>query len=160
MSPAYMRFSLVTGIWVQSSVIAVLTVFCAFTSIISFLAEELDERTNHKAFSVEIDALSHKLDEWLNQFHQVHVMVENLKEYFSLILTLFAFYAFIHSPHHICAMMLDIYVEDDGNGSLINLSFDFYNKLLFTLMLCVRLGTIVTVCHQLEDSVIVFTLTK
>lgn len=75
-----MSLSFATGIWVQSSAIAVLTLFRALVLVTSLLAEELDKKTNEKTFPTESDAFSLALDEWLHKFYQLQCLAETRKD--------------------------------------------------------------------------------
>ena len=90
-SPAFIPLSWITGIWVQSSVIAVLTLFCALTWTTSLLAKELDNRTKEEEFLVEGNALSSALDDWLRLFDKLHLLVDSINDFFHAILAITVF---------------------------------------------------------------------
>lgn len=151
MLPVYMKLSYVIGIWVQLSVIAVLTLFCTFILITSLLAEQLDEKTKEEVFLTEGDSelLSFSLKEWLSQFNQLHILVERIKDCFSPILAIVIFYLAIQFPYE--AYLLVMYIMQIIHGfqppeplNLILLRF---------LKLLLRLGTIVFAVQQLQDKV-------
>ena len=85
--PIVRKLSLATGIWVQLSIIAVLTVFCALVLVTALLAEELDDRTKEEAFPVDEDGLALALDGWFKQLNHLHILEEMIQDFFSPILT-------------------------------------------------------------------------
>ncbi len=156
MSTVKTLMAITAGFWAKSSVIAVLTVFCVLISTTSLLAEEMDERTKEETFSGGKEATSIALDEWLGQFHQLHLIVEKMKDCFSLILALTVFHLFVNFPYITLVF---------ANAILINRPPTIYFSFLWdilsnvaplTIMLSIRLTTISTVCHQLRDKVTAF----
>lgn len=140
--PDYMKLSAIIGIWVRSSVIPVLTLFCALVLIASLLTEELDERTKKEAFATDGDAL----DDWLDQFDKLHIFVENIKNFFTPILAITVIYFFVQFPYQVFDIIRDIWILKPAGQRIPQL-------LTIVLMFSVRLVFIVAVCQQLQDKV-------
>jgi len=156
-SPIVRKLSLATGIWVQLSIIAVLTVFCALVLVTALLAEELDDRTKEEAFPTDRDALSIALDDWLKQLNHLHILVERIQDCFSPILTLTFVYCFIHFPYIVFDLMIGVLVKTDIYYEIKGSFFPYIHPLAVTmsyaLMLSVRMAIIVTVCRRLKNKV-------
>ncbi len=149
--PAFMKLSTVSGIWVQASVIAVLTLLCALVLVTSMLAEEMDERTKEEAFLVENETSSSALDDWLSQLNKLHILIEKIKGLFSPILTLYVFYIFVEFPCRVYELIQYI-------PALKNIDWMQFSPTVFSIfMLSLRLGTIVAAIHQLQQKVISLT---
>lgn len=112
MSAIYKQLSTTTTIWAQSYIIAIMTLFCAFVLVTSLLAEELDKRTTETDFPTERDGITLALDNWLNQFHQLYLMVERINECFGPILAITLFYYFVFFPYKVFGFMRDVIVID------------------------------------------------
>lgn len=142
MSPLSTNLASITGIWVQSAVIAVLTIFCALVLVASLLAEELDNRTKEETF---IPSLSAALDDWLTQFHQLNVLVERIQDVFSQILAFTLFQVFVQFPYQI-----DIFI-----GKILNPAYSpLLSQIISNIMMnFIQLSTIVFVCQQLQNKV-------
>ena len=141
--------SYATGIWIHSSTMAVLTLICALILVTSLLVEELDQRTEVEVLTLSTDGitLSLALDNWLRQFDQLHLLIEMVKDFTSPILTLTVLYYVVESPgladtliRYVLSFPVIKWVQ------LFSLTFDI-------LMVSLRLGTIVTVCHNLQVKV-------
>lgn len=156
MPPVYANVSLGTGIWVQSSVIAVLTLFCALVvSITSLLAEELHKKRKEESFSTDDgDKLSFELDEWLTQFHEIRCLVESIQEFFSLILAFSMFYYFVHFPYQ--AFELLNYLSNRNLVNYRNFYYIFEEIISVILLFSLRLGTFVTVSNELKKKVYLY----
>jgi len=102
--PAINKPALGMRIWIQSSVIAVLTLFCALVWLASQLAEELAGKKARESLfwnREEEDAgPSLELEKWMNQFHILSVFVENIDNVFSPILVLTMFLKAIRFSEH------------------------------------------------------------
>lgn len=152
-SPALIPLSWITGIWVQSSVIAVLTLFCALILTTSLLAEELDKRTIEEAFPVEENALSFAIEDWLSKFNKLLFLVDIISDFFQPILAITVFYYFDHFPlsayNFLTSFLTKTYGKKDQaywKGILI--------LILPLLMDILRIGTIAIVCQQLQVKVL------
>ncbi len=151
-SPALIPLSWMTGIWVQSSVIAVLTLFCALIWTTSLLAEELDKRTKEEGFPVERDALSYALDDWLSQFDKLYLLVDDINDWFKTILAIATFYFFNHFPLS-AFTFLNYFFMDVNEGT--EQTWEIVSvKILPLLMDLLRFCTIAIVCQQLQVKVL------
>lgn len=155
MSPIYKQLSLITTIWARSYIIAIFTLFCTLVLVTSLLAEELDKRTTDTAFSKKKNGLTLALDNWLNKFHQLYLLVERINECFSPILAITVFYYFVFFPYKVFGFMHDVIVIDSETNLSRLWSRIPYNISYSFLMLFVRLVTIVNVCDQLQGKVII-----
>ena len=155
--PIVRKLSLATGIWVQLSIIAVLTVFCALVLVTALLAEELDDRTKEEAFPDDRDGLSLALDGWFKQLNHLHILVEMIQHCFSPILTLTFLYYFIQFPYIIFELMIGVLRKTNFRYEIKCQFFPFIHPvaqtLSYALMLFVRMGIIVSVCRQLQNKV-------
>ena len=151
MPPAFTIVSLGTGMWVQSSVIAVLTLFCALISISSLLAKELNDRTKKETFRGDGEKFSFALDEWLSQFHKLHCLVESIQEYFSPLLVFTIFYYFFHFPYQ--SFELFKYMFNRNLVNHLNFNYIFREIASVFVLFSLRLGTIVIVGKELKEKV-------
>ena len=94
--PAVNKPAIAMIIWIQSSVIAVVTLFCTLVSLASLLVEEFHKRikksylwSRKKYGNTKITSL--ELDQWLNQFHILNLFIENIMDIFRPILVLIIF---------------------------------------------------------------------
>ena len=145
-SPAYMQMSFITKIWVQSSAIAVLSLFCAFILVASSLTEELNLRTKEETFfTAKSSTVSMTLDSWFDQFHQLLLLVERIKECFNPILVITVFYFFVKFTDQVFNTIKDVCRLGE------------FGLTIWLFVLIIRFGTIVIVCQQLQYKVFTFT---
>lgn len=140
MTPVYRELSLVTGLWVHLSIIAIFNLFCALVSIASLLAEELDKRTKEKAFPTDRKALSFAIENWFIEFDRLYVMVERINKCFGPIVALAVAYYFVQFPSIVQNVLMEGFFPD-------------YSSYLCKTLIFIRLCTIITVCNQLETKV-------
>ena len=94
--PTVNKPALAMRIWIQSSVIAVVTLFCTFVSLASLLVDEFHKRTKKSSFlnnkkHGNTKKSSLELDKWLHQFHILNLFIENIRDFFEPILVLTIF---------------------------------------------------------------------
>ncbi len=94
--PAVNKPALVMRIWIQSSVIAVVTLYCTLVSLASLLVDGFHKRTKKSSFlnnkkHGNTKKSSLQLDKWLNQFHILNLFIENIMDLFGPILVLTIF---------------------------------------------------------------------
>lgn len=151
-SPACIPISWITGIWVQSSLIAVLTFFCALILTASLLAEALDKRTKEGGFPMEENEMSSALEDWLSQFDKLNLLVDSINDFFNAILAITVFYYFNHFPLSVFNFLDYFIMKMFGKTSKtwkVILKFS-----LPVLMFVLRFATIAIVCQQLQVKVI------
>lgn len=138
------------GIWLHSSVMAVLTFICGLILVTSLLAEEIDQRTEVQflTFSTDGDALSLALENWLRQFDQLHLLVEMVKDFSSPILAITIFYYFTKFPGFADTLIRYLMIHP-----FMITWVQLFSLIFNILMISLRLGTIVTICNQLQDKV-------
>ena len=140
-------------IWIQSSVIAVLTLFCALVWLASQLAEELAGKKARESLfwnREEEDAgPSLELEKWMNQFHILRVFVENIDNVFSPILVLTMFLKMIRFSEHFLKTLVFLKFHQSWNSFL----FWIPNRGIFMLTDSISLFMIVMVSQQLENKV-------
>jgi len=150
---AFIPLSWITGFWVQSSVIAVLTLFCALIWTTSLLAEELNKRTKDEAFPVEENALSFSIEDWLIKFNKLHLLVDRISDFFQPILAITVFYYFDHFPLSLFAFLKSFLKKPIRKPVPTNWKSVFF-FILPLLMDFLRFGTIAIVCQQLQVKVL------
>jgi len=151
-SPELVPCSWITGILVQSSDTAVLTLFCALIWTTSLLAEELDNRTKEEGFLLEGDAVSSALDDWLCLLDKIYLLVESVNDLFNGILAIAAFYYFSHFPLSTFTFLDYFFMKTKGKTT--KTWGKIFINMLPMLMDVLRLGTIAFVCQQLQIKVL------
>jgi len=91
--PTVNKPALAMRIWIQSSVITVVALFCTLVSLASMLVDEFHKRTKKSSFwnsknHGKKEIFSLELDKWLNQFHILNLFIENIMDIFTPILVL------------------------------------------------------------------------
>jgi len=151
--PAINKPALGMRIWIQSSVIAVLTLFCALVWLASLLAVELAGKKARESLFLnreENDAgPSLELEKWMNQFHILSVFIENIDNVFSPILVLTMFLKTIRFSEHFFRTLIFMLKSPSWNGFL----YWIPNRGIFMLTDSISLFMIVFVSQQLENKV-------
>lgn len=143
MPPIYIQFSSIIGVWIRSSAAPVLTLFCALVLVASLLAEELNNQTNIEAFSTE---RKNNLNEWFNNFNQLHIIADSIKDCFNPILAITVVYFFFQFPCSVYNIILNVFMNSAP-------SFIIFQNMYFIFMLSLRFGTVAIVCQHLRDKV-------
>jgi len=147
LSPVYKKLGFVASIWVQSSVVAILTLFCALAWTASLLAEELEKRAIPEAHFPKENREHYKraMDDWLSQFHLFNSLVERIDDFFNPIITVTVSYFFF-------ILSFCFFVSLDSLPH-VGEAFGHFTRPYPALMLYSRLATVVFVCHQLRTKV-------
>lgn len=95
-SSFYGKMAYPIGIWVQSSMIAVLSVLCNLMWTASLLAEELDEKTiEFENMDDEDGRPSLEQEKWLGQFNLLTNFIEEINNFFGYIMILTLLHTFV-----------------------------------------------------------------
>lgn len=145
-------------IWMQSSVIAVLTLFCSLVWLASQLAKELAGKRARECLlwnqeKENTDGPSLKLQNWMNQFNILYVFVENIDSVFSPILVLAIFLKMIRFSDHFYQIL--VYFSSNSTNSTWDekVLHWFSNRGVFFFNDSLSLFMIAFVSQQFENKV-------
>jgi len=149
--PAINMLVLGMRIWIQSSVIAVLTLFCALVWLASLLAEELSGKKTRESlvWNKKDDGPSLELEKWMRQFNNLSIFIENIDNVFSPILVLAIFLKTIRFSEYFFRTLVYLKYMQSWYAFLHWIS----NQGILMLIDSISLLTVVLISQQLENKV-------
>ncbi len=88
-------FTKMTGFWVQSSIIAVFTIFCVFVWIASLIADEFKNQMENSLPKFKDEPLI--LENWWDKIEYFNRFVDGINDFFGVMLALHLFHVFLYS---------------------------------------------------------------
>ena len=120
------------GIWIQSSVITVLTIFCILTWLASLIADELKNGTERalqkNANQNDQSSPSQAVEKWFRDFHLFNRFVEAINSCFGTVLLLTLSNICVTSTYYWFRIVRRLYGESNVNFQA--LFFEFFWPLL------------------------------
>lgn len=138
-------------IWTQSSLNAVLAVFCNLMWTAALVAGELEKTTDFGVDpfgSNEEDGPSLELEKWLNQFELIVNLIEEINDCFGHILVLTLLHTFVFTSRE-----LFLFFYSECNQTLSDFFINEYWKIIYP---CFRTLIILIASYQLQLKVIFF----
>ncbi len=152
----YDQMAIGIGIWIRSSVIAILSLFSICILIASFIAEELESGMDKALSNLsknDKSQFSTQLEKWLKKFHLCNRFVEGINDCFGLILLITLSHMLLLSIYYwfrIVRKWNGGFLPDDSSPlPLVELSI----YLCQIILLYFRFFVILINSHQLQNKV-------
>ena len=148
----YKKSSVILGIWIKSSSLAVLTIFSVLIQTASLVAEELAKNRENQVITEQMDA-SQVWENWLKKFNLFNSFVEKINACFGPIIFLTLSHIVISSIHknYYCVIGIRTWYVD---LNLVKDFRDFVSKNLpFVFLLYFRLIIIMAGSYRLQNKV-------